>query len=140
MNILNIKNGIICHQVNAMGKMGAGLALDIRKKWPIVYKDYMIAYNEGNLKLGNVIFTKIEKCNIIIASCVGQKFYGKKGKHTIYRAVEKYLEKVEIKSKELQLPVHLPYKIGCGLAGGNWKIVERMIKENISEPIICRKG
>ena len=140
MNILNVESGIICHQVNAMGKMGAGLALDIRKKWPNVYRDYMIAYNEGNLKLGNVIFTKIENCSIIIASCVGQKFYGRKGKHTIYKAIEKCFEKVEKKSNELKLPVYIPYKIGCGLAGGNWKVVKEIIEGKISNSIICRKG
>ena len=25
--------------------------------------------------------------------------------------------------------VYIPYKIGCGLAGGNWNIVEKMIYE-----------
>ena len=39
-NLLNIRSGVICHQVNCIGAMGAGLALQIRNKWPIVYEKY----------------------------------------------------------------------------------------------------
>ena len=28
----------ICHQVNCMGKMGSGVALQVRKKFPHVYE------------------------------------------------------------------------------------------------------
>jgi hypothetical protein len=31
---------IICHIVNDIGVMGAGIALSIRKKWPIAYNKY----------------------------------------------------------------------------------------------------
>ena len=61
MDLLKIDNGIICHQVNAMGKMGAGIALSIRKKWPVVYNDYMIAYKNNQLQLGGNNFLKNKK-------------------------------------------------------------------------------
>lgn len=31
---------VICHQVNCQGVMGAGLAKQIRIRWPEVYVDY----------------------------------------------------------------------------------------------------
>ncbi len=31
---------IVCHQVNCKGVMGAGLALQIKNKFPMVYKNY----------------------------------------------------------------------------------------------------
>ena len=33
---------IICHQVNCKGVMGAGLAKQIRDKWPDVYDRYRL--------------------------------------------------------------------------------------------------
>ena len=62
-NILNTKCNIICQQVNCKGVMGAGLALQIRRKWTIVYKDYKQYCNSANKYnnlLGNVLFTKVE--------------------------------------------------------------------------------
>ena len=40
-NILNATEGIIVQQVNCMGVMGAGLAKQIRDKWPSVYNRYL---------------------------------------------------------------------------------------------------
>ena len=87
---------------------------------------------------GGTIFSKI-KNDLYIASCVGQFFYGRNGKYTNYIALKKCFQTVEQKSRELMLSVCLPYKIGCNLAGGDWKIVKELIKENISNSIICRK-
>lgn len=39
-NILNVTEGIIVQQVNCMGVMGAGLAKQIKDKWPNIYNDY----------------------------------------------------------------------------------------------------
>lgn len=39
-NILDAEEDIICHQVNCKGVMGAGLAKQIKSKYPNVYKDY----------------------------------------------------------------------------------------------------
>ena len=36
----NSHDTIICQQVNCMGVMGAGLAAQIRRKWPNVYNEY----------------------------------------------------------------------------------------------------
>jgi len=33
-DILTVKKGYVCHQVNIQGIMGAGLALQIKNKWP----------------------------------------------------------------------------------------------------------
>ena len=33
-------NIVICHQVNCQGVMGAGIAKQIRARWPEVYEDY----------------------------------------------------------------------------------------------------
>ena len=45
-----------------------------------------------------------------------------------YDAVEDGLNKVALKAKELNATVHMP-RIGCGLAGGEWKIIKEIIFE-----------
>ena len=40
-NLPTNKDVYICQQVNCRGVMGAGLALKIRRKWPVVYQQYM---------------------------------------------------------------------------------------------------
>lgn len=40
-NLPTNKEVYICQQVNCRGVMGAGLALKIRRKWPVVYQQYV---------------------------------------------------------------------------------------------------
>jgi O-acetyl-ADP-ribose deacetylase (regulator of RNase III) len=52
-NILNVEQGVICQQVNCKLIMGAGLAKQIRNKWPQVYTEYRsIISTRPYLRLG----------------------------------------------------------------------------------------
>lgn len=138
-DILKIKKGIVCHQTNCMGKMGAGIALAIRKKWPKAYKSYMLRYKEGKLRLGYVDFAKINN-ELYVANCCGQYHYGRRGKYTNYQALKQCFNRVKIfNDMHLNIPTFIPYKIGCSLAGGNWDIVRDIIEEEIPEALICKK-
>jgi len=136
-NILKVKYGIICQQVNCKGKMGAGIALAIRKMWPVVYKDYIESYKTGNLKLGAVIVTTIIPHNLFVANLCGQYNYGRKGRYTNYQAIEtclKYIDSIN----STGLPIYIPYGMGCTLAGGNWNIVSNIIEKIIPNAIIVK--
>lgn len=54
-DLLKIDKGIICHQTNCIGVMGGGIALQIRNKWPNVYKQYV---NECELFKNNPMYGK----------------------------------------------------------------------------------
>jgi O-acetyl-ADP-ribose deacetylase (regulator of RNase III) len=140
-DIFDIKEGIICHQVNCMGKMGAGIALAIRKMFPQVYSDYMAAYQLGKLQLGHVIFTPIISGKLIIASLCGQHRYGRDKQYTDYAAVEKCLARVNEYNNwhNGKLPIHIPYKMGCVNAGGNWNVMVSTINGIIPHAIVVRK-
>jgi len=133
-NILEIEKGLICHQVNCKGVMGAGLAFSIRKKWPYVYDAYRYAFKKNQLKLG---FTQIVSVDagIMVANLCGQGGYGRGKRYTDYRALRTCLQGV---TRLLNLPIYIPYKIGCSLAGGDWNIVEKIIEEEIPDAIICK--
>lgn len=138
-NILDIQEGLVCHQVNCQGKMGAGLAKGIRKKYPKVYKEYMKQYNEGRLKLGNIMVIPVSP-RLSIINIASQDRYGRDRRYTDYKALrnclkelKKFINKWDIKK------VYFPYKMGCNLGGGDWNIVESMIEKHIPNAIIMKR-
>jgi len=142
-NILNCTEDIVCHQVNCMGVMGAGLAKQIKDKYPIVYKIYKTLldwskeeYERGLSKnkypLGAVQFVKVN--DKIIANIFGQLEYGRDKIYTDYKALEKglygILETVTLDNSNYKgCSIAIPYGIGCGLAGGSWDVVYKIIKK-----------
>jgi len=138
-DILEVKHGIVCHQVNCMGKMGAGIALDIRRTWPMVYTDYMNAYRQGKLNLGNVIFSEVAKNILYVANLCGQYYYGRDKRYTDYDAVKNCLKEL-VKYDDGRLTIYIPKGMGCSLAGGNWSIVSGLIDEIIPNAIVVMKG
>jgi len=145
-NILKVESGIICQQVNCMGVMGAGLALQLKQKFPQIFEDYRCAYENGSLELGKVILTTLDtKKPLFAANMCAQYAYGRRGRYTNYFAFEKCLKYVvEFRDfrrgclNELDMHVYMPYKIGCGLAGGDWDSVSKLIEKVIPDAIICK--
>lgn len=135
-SILAVEHGIICHQVNCMGKMGAGIALRIRQKWPIVYQGYMHAYRNQQLILGAAILSEIIPTQLYVANLCGQYHYGRGKKYTDYPAVRACLLKVAEVSNNLKLPVYIPYGMGCSLAGGDWNVVLSIIEQSFQNATI----
>lgn len=120
-NILDAKENIICHQVNCLGIMGAGLALQIRNKYPATYNKYhqiCKQYKPDNL-LGHILFTR--ENNKIIANIFGQLTIGKNT--TDYKAQINAFKILKQFADNNNYSIAIPYKLGCGLAGGDWAIV-----------------
>ena len=141
-NILNATEDIICHQVNCMGIMGAGLAKQIKYKYPEVFKAYkeLCNFHKDDLKflLGKILKVDCHDGKKIV-NMFGQYNYGTNSIQTNYTALEncfkKLFEKVS-NINNLNKTVAIPYKIGCGLAGGDWNVVFHMI-EKVSEEYKC---
>lgn len=138
-DITTVERGIICHQVNAQGVMGAGLAAHIKMKFPRAYNDYREVYNSGKLKLGQCIVTEVGP-DLYVASLVGQDDYGRGRRFTLYNAVAVALIQLDGFRNNIgrDLPVYVPYRMGSGLGGGSWRIVKSIIEENHPDAIICQ--
>jgi O-acetyl-ADP-ribose deacetylase (regulator of RNase III) len=132
MDITTIAQGIILHQVNCKGVMGCGVALAIRNKWPKVYEWYRRQYHKA--KPGMIQIVHIEY-NLFVVNLFAQDRYGRDKRYTDYDALQSCLEKISTwRFKNHQdLPVYIPYKMGCGNAGGNWDIVYSIIQDTIPE-------
>lgn len=123
---------IVCHQVNCKGVMGAGLAKQIKEKFPFVFKAYKkkcLSTNSLAL-LGDVQFVSVLERNYIIANCFGQERYGADKMYTDYEALRKCFRMIH--SNFPNDTIRIPYKMGCGLAGGDWSVVRGIIEEEFS--------
>jgi len=125
-NILSIKKGIICHQVNCQGRMGSGIALQFRETYPKVYKTYQTLCSSipSAQLLGRCQLVKIDD-NLLVANIFGQEYYGTDKRYTDYEAVAKSFKSLEnwrdLKLRTIpQDKIYIPYKMGCNLGGGLW--------------------
>lgn len=147
---------VICHQVNCKGEMGAGLAKQVKEKYPKVYEEYKEkceAAEKSEDLLGACQLIEVEP-NIFVANLFGQDEYGTDKQQTIYGAqFRAFFNLIDtLAQKELILmkgnlhsnvslvtktPVHIriPYKMGCGFAGGNWEKVEKNIKKSVASKV-----
>jgi len=129
------KVDVIGHQVNCFGIMGGGLALQIKNKWPSVFNAYT-NFIEGRLYAGTLTRESLlGQCQLVpTGSCFVANLFGqydcKPGKRqTDYTALKLSLTtlKREMLHRGLN-SVAFPARLGCGLAGGDWGVVQTIIK------------
>lgn len=124
---------VVCHQVNCKGVMGAGLAKQVKQKFPIVFQHYadkcrLIEYGNGGL--GDVQFCSvIAEEGYILANVFGQDGYGRGKCNTDYDALHKAFTTIAMSFPNST--IRIPYLMGCGLGGGNWDIVTNIIEETL---------
>ncbi|QAA32377.1 macro domain-containing protein [Clostridium manihotivorum] len=126
-------NKIIAHICNDIGAWGKGFVLAVSRSWSEPENQYKAWYKVGDdFKLGKVQFVQVSD-EIYVANMIGQRGIrrGKTGTPPIrYEAVDQCLEEVAKKAIELDASIHMP-RIGCGLAGGKWEEIEKLINKNI---------
>lgn len=125
------KPAIIAHVCNNKGGWGAGFVLAISRKWSEPEK----RYREDKLyDLGYTELVMVEK-NIIVANMVAQHGFRSNINPVplCYGPLETCLRNVAsfIKHDDLKWSVHMP-RIGCGLAGGKWELVEPIIDKALA--------
>lgn len=135
-DILQSNEEIIIHQVNCKGVMGGGIALQIRNKYPEVYADYhelCLSNNSSPYKRSSDLLGNIQVCKCsdgrTIINLFAQDGFGSFGIYTHYGALQKCLTKVG--TEFIGKTVAIPYKMSCGLAGGDWEIVKRIIADSL---------
>lgn len=128
-DILEAPVNIICQQVNCRGAMEAGLAKQVKQKYPFVYEEYR---NECMITpisdlLGFTQIVMIDKYHYI-ANLFAQLNYGEERCYTNYYSLIRCFEQLFDYASRYNFSVGIPYGIGCGLAGGNWKTVSTIIE------------
>ena len=133
-DVLASPHRFVIHGCNAQGVMGAGFAKQIRSHYPFAYKEYRKFYSEKGLALGETQFIKCRDRTIINA--ITQKHYGFDNvRYVSYDAIANVMMAVEetLYGETVAMP-----KIGAGLAGGDWKVIEAIIESELKtvKPIV----
>ncbi len=129
---------VIIHVCNDINKWGKGFVLALSKRW----SDTKIIFHGMKQELGTISICLMEHLRICVVNMIAQKgIYKQNGIEPIrYGALETCLQKVAgtFKDHVYKVSFHMP-RIGCGLAGGRWEIVQSLIQRNLVEKgfVVC---
>ena len=161
-DILTVDKGVIVHSVNCIGAVG-GLAGAIARKWPKnaeKYREHIKRQKLPIMLLGSVFEVNVAH-NVIVANLFGQNDIGTKERKTEYAALVagfKTIAQTRFEGNDTETffacgigtekypidltDIYIPYKIGCGLGGADWSIVEEIIhqifEKSINNAYICK--
>lgn len=126
---------VIAHQANCFSTMKSGVAKRISEVFPEAVKADKDSTLNPYGRLGKHT-AAIGKAGVLVYNLYGQYNYGSDGKqYTRYRELGKSLYHMQRDLPlSLKTPIGLP-KLGCGLAGGEWIEVKRLIEKHL-----CNKG
>lgn len=134
----------IAHQANLFHTFGAGLALQIARRFPYA--------EEADKKTKFGTFAKLGTYSVGIPegtegvhvfNLYSQDGFGKGS--TDYVAMRESLNKVGEYLMAINYPTRLgiPWNLGCGIAGGSWPrvygIIESVFGDSPIEVVICRR-
>lgn len=121
---------VIVHGCNCFNTMGAGIALQIKNKYPETWDTDKNTIKGHKGKLGTYTSTKVG--DLIIVNAYTQYMPGYNDLQENYTAIQAVMEKlaVDFEGKKIGLPL-----IGAGLAGGDWNIIRDIIKTKLKDKV-----
>jgi O-acetyl-ADP-ribose deacetylase (regulator of RNase III) len=121
---------IIAHICNNIGGWGRGFVISLSNRWSEPEIEYRKWSKQDTFKLGAVQYVRVEPL-LYVANMIAQEGYGKESKPPIrYPALRNCLASLERQASRHKASIHMP-RIGCGLAGGDWTEVEKLIQEKL---------
>lgn len=123
---------IIIHGCNMQRKMNSGVAKALRKKYPVIYDDYIESLQSGIFNLGDHI-TSLTKTKII-GNLLTQDRYGYDGAvYASLKDIEMALKSFIIDLQDFTgfdpLPSIATPRIGCGRGGLDWSDVKKIFEQ-----------
>lgn len=143
-NLLESGCNIIIHQTNTLGILGAGLALQIKERYPKYAQEYIEfcnkCRNNQDQLIGQIQLSFNQLGDPIVVSFFSQRGLGW-NVQTDYQAFRTCCKR--LKEEVINCPIipksrfriGFPYKIGCGLARGNWDAIKQIIEEEFADDI-----
>jgi O-acetyl-ADP-ribose deacetylase (regulator of RNase III) len=138
-----VKTGIIVHGCNSLGVMGAGFAIGVKDLYPHVFQTYRKHFEKQGLRLGEVVWARAledeqQRPVLAFANAITQDRFAtvQDEKVVSYDAVWDAFLTVRQVAEKTGFPVHFPL-IGCGLAGGKWRVVSALIEEAMDSSVEC---
>ena len=135
-DLLDFPNGVdvLFHQANCQNVMGAGIAAQIKQRYPAAFKADADCGPKGSCRLGKFSVAKVnDDPRRFIFNLYGQKTIGgdrSTNYEAIYEAMDRAFHLLETNILEHGGTFHvgIPHKMSCALAGGDWRILRAMIE------------
>ena len=144
-DILDAKIGIITHSCNCFLVFGAGLAKQIKDKYPRAYTECVAIMGkaEPRNRLGKAQIVEVIPGSLFICNAFGQYHYGRGNTvYTDYNALAQALYGLNdwhSKYCPPDFPIYIPHGIGSGLGRGDKDIIHNIIKNAVPNAVIVRK-
>lgn len=130
-NIFDSDAEALVNAVNTVGVMGAGIALEFKKRFPQNFDTYKGVCNKNALSIGDILIFKEGKTIINFPTKAHWR------DNSEYSYIQSGLKTLKTKLIELEIgSVAIP-ALGCGLGGLDWAIVKKMIVDELSDCDIC---
>ncbi len=134
-NLLDVKTGVIVHGCNTHGVMGAGVAKAVRERYPGAFRVYHRMCQQPGIDVGQIVPYEVPspsgRTELLIVNAITQYGYGMDKRQVNYEGLYCCFAQLKWMAKAYKLEdVHFPL-IGCGLGGGDWDIVEAIIKSTL---------
>ena len=125
---------IIAHICNDIGGWGKGFVQPLGRRYPEAetqYRTWFRRKTDPPFALGQVQIVEIE-AHVWVANMIAQHGLGRQGPTPPirYEALRKCLSQVRAFAQAQDAFVQMP-RIGCGLAGGNWTLVSKIIEDEL---------
>ena len=135
-DILFTEDTLIAHCCNTQHTMGSGVAKVLRTTFPEVFAADAKAYiTYGKDLLGRCEIVPITQSMLpvhtikFVANLYAQPNYGYVGRHVDYEAFYQSLESLRNQIKPMGVTsISMPYKIASDRAGGDWEVIQAMLK------------
>ncbi len=135
----------VAHQANLYHTFGAGLARQIALKFPYALVEDLATPYGDPAKLGtySIGVSGDDRPNVV--NLYAQYSIAGSGVQTDYVALRKALTTLEefLRPSDRVARLGLPYRLGCGLAGGSWPhvygIIEAVFGKSPVEVVVVRR-
>ena len=131
-DITAIDDGIIIHQVNCQGVMGAGVAKSLRALYPRIFDEYKHALDTyGKQKMFGLVQNVPVTPTLTIVNAFTQFSYGNPKKTgVVYTDVNKLVTAIKFTCrKNPGTPVYIPFGIGAGFGGADWNDIASQLDD-----------
>lgn len=135
---------VFVHGCNCFCTMGKGIAPQVKKNFPEAYEADLQTVKGDRKKLGSYSFAYIKKYKLDIVNAYTQYDYRKTYDGTDinidYDAIREVFSRLNVAYRYCKMAIPM---IGAGLAGGDWKLIEKIINEetpNLEITLFIHRG
>ena len=133
-SLFDAPSGLICHQVNCRGVMGSGVAKIFRYMYPEAYNEYVqvCAKNVPPDILGTCLITNNTVC-MFAQEDYSSNRHVRSTEYWAFRDCCIYIVSYLRKNNMRDTIINMPYRIGCGLGGGDWDRIYNILTEEFED-------